>query len=340
MEGDRRGRRRHPSCSGHALHHAGGAERCRSGAGVEGPHARGAAGHTPTTGGATDASRAPRRIEVITGAVRDRLRALFGDVVELVVPSLAREIDEGRSSGRALRLKRAIVHARLRRAESRNDAAALERALQARWRSDVNDDFYAAYVTRFVAWFHGPHYRVIDALADAVAVNPRLVRLVEAGCGDGRALAHLAERLPGLQELVGLDLNARIIARNVRVHGDRPRLRFEHSDARVGWPSRRAMHDPLQLRRRARIRQRAQLAAILARLGRHRDTAVALVEPVDPRHNLTSDAASHPHGQERSFSHNHVALLAAAAFTIRFAEELTLHGIRWMMVLAVSDHAT
>jgi trans-aconitate methyltransferase len=277
----------------------------------------------------------------MTGAVRDRLRALFGDVVELVVPSLAREIDEGRSSGRALRLKRAIVHARLRRAESRNDAAALERALQARWRSDVNDDFYAAYVTRFDAWFHGPHYRVIDALADAVAVNPRLVRLVEAGCGDGRALAHLAERLPGLQELVGLDLNARIIARNVRVHGDRPRLRFEHSDARR-WLAEQTRDGTILFSYGGVLEyvSEPELAAILARLGRHRDTAVALVEPVDPRHNLTSDAASHPHGQERSFSHNHVALLAAAAFTIRFAEELTLHGIRWMMVLAVSDHAT
>src|SRR4029079_5084590 len=109
---------------------------------------------------------APRRIDVRTGAVRDRLRALFGGVVELVVPRLAREIDQGRASGRALRLKRAIVHARLRRAERRNDAAALERALQARWHSDVSDDFYTAHVARFDAWFHGPHYRVIDALAD------------------------------------------------------------------------------------------------------------------------------------------------------------------------------
>ena len=277
----------------------------------------------------------------MSGAVRDRLRALFGGVVELAVPSLAREIDEGRSSGRALRLKRAIVHARLRRAEWRNDAAALERALQARWRSDVNDDFYTAYVARFDAWFHGPHYRVIDALADAVAANPRLVRLVEAGCGDGRALAHLAERLPGLQELVGLDLNARIIARNVRVHGNRPRLRFEHGDARR-WLAEQTCDGTILFSYGGVLEyvSEPELAAMLARLGRHRDTAVALVEPVDPRHNLTSDAASHPHGQERSFSHNHVALLAAAAFTIRFAEELTLHGIRWMMVLAVSEHAT
>jgi trans-aconitate methyltransferase len=268
--------------------------------------------------------------------IRERLRVLVGGVAELALPALAREIDEGRSSGRSLKLKRAIVHARLRRAERRNDAAALEHALQARWRSDVSEDFYTAYVTRFDGWFHGPHYRLIDALVDAVAANPRLVRLVEVGCGDGRALAHLADRLPALQELVGLDLNARIIARDVRIHGHRPRLRFVHGDA-CRWLVEETRAGTILFSYGGALEyvSEADLTAIFARLARHRDTAVALVEPVDPHHDLTSDAGSHPHGQERSFSHNHRALLTAAGYTMRFAEELMLHGVRWMMILAV-----
>lgn len=276
----------------------------------------------------------------IAGAVRDRLRVLVGGVAELVLPALAREIDEGRSSGRALRLKRAIVHSRLRRGEWRNDPAAMEQALQAYWRSDERAGFYTAFVARFDDWFRGPHYRLVDALAAAVAANPRFVRLVEVGCGDGRALVHIAERLPGLQELVGLDLNAHIIARNVRVHRNRPRLRFVQADARR-WLAEETRDGTILFSYGGVLEYISQpeLAAIFARLGGHRDTAVALVEPVDPRHNLTSDAGSHPHGVERSFSHNHRALLAAAAFTIRFAEELTVHGIRWMMIVAVSHRS-
>jgi SAM-dependent methyltransferase len=278
-----------------------------------------------------------RSIVGVMQAVRDRLQVLVGAVAELILPALAREIDAGRSSGRALKLKRAIVRSRLRRAEWRNDPAAIEQALQAYWRSDVNEGFYAAFVARFDGWFHGPHYRLVDALAEAVAANPSLDRLVEVGCGDGRALAHLAERLPRLRELVGLDINARIIARNVGVHGDRLRLRFVQTDARR-WLAEETRDGTILFSYGGVLEyvSEPELAAIFARLGRQRDTAVALVEPVDPRHNLTSDAGSHPHGLERSFSHNHLALLAAAGFTIRFAEELTVDGIRWMMILAVS----
>jgi len=196
-------------------------------------------------------------------------------------------------------------------------------------------------VARFDGWFHGPHYPLVDALAAAAAANPRFVRLVEVGCGDGRALVHIAERLPGLPELVGLDINARIIARNACMHGDRPRLRFVHTDARR-WLAEETGDGTILFSYGGVLEyvSEPELAAIFARLGRHRDTAVALVEPVDPLHNLSSDAGSHPHGLERSFSHNHLALLAAAALTIRFAEEVTVHGIRWMMILAVSEHAT
>jgi SAM-dependent methyltransferase len=273
-----------------------------------------------------------------TQSVRSRVRVLAGSIVEVVRPGLAREIDRGQSSGRALDLKRAIVHSRLWRAERRNDPAAIERALQDRWRSDVGEEFYSAYVARFDRWFHGPHYRLVDALSDAVAGNPRLHRLVEAGCGDGRALAHLAERLPQLGELVGLDINARIIARNVHVYSDRQRIRFVEGDARRSLE--KETRDGTILFSYGGVLEylsEPELARILARLGRCADTAVALVEPVDPGHNLTEDTRSHVHGRERTFSHNHRSLLTAAGFTIGFAEELTLDGIRWVMLVAASS---
>lgn len=274
----------------------------------------------------------------VVQVVRERLVVLVGAVAELILPGLAREIDEGRNGGQALKLKRAIVKTRLRRAERRNDTAAMEQALQSYWRSGANESFYTAFVARFDSWFLGPHYPLVEALAGVVAANPNFDRLVEVGCGDGRALAHLAERLPRLRELVGLDLNARIIEQNVRVHGDRPRLRFVQADARR-WLAEET-HDGTILFSYGGVLEyvsEPEVAAIFARLGRHRDTAVALVEPLDARHDLTSDTASHNHGIERSFSHNHRALLMSAGFTIRFAEELTVDGFRWTMILAANE---
>ena len=275
--------------------------------------------------------------------VRARLGVLVGSIAEVVLPGLAREIDEGRgqSHSQARRLKRAILHARLWRAERRNDPSAIEGALLGYWRSDVREGFYKAFVARFDRWFHGPHSRLVEALVEAAAANPRLDRLIEVGCGDGRALAHLSERLPGLRELIGLDINARIIARNQRVHGDRPRLRFVQADARR-WLADETRDGTILFSYGGVLEYlcEAELAVILERLGRHRDTAVALVEPVDPGHDLTHDARSHVHGPERTFSHNHQALLAAAGFTIRFAEELSLDGVRWMMILATASPPT
>lgn len=270
--------------------------------------------------------------------IREHLLVLVGAAAERLWPALAREIDENRGTGRALKLKRAIVKSRLRRAAGRSDAAAMEQALQSYWRSGANESFYTAFVARFDGWFLGPHYPLIDALAEAVAANPNFDRLVEVGCGDGRALAHLAGRLPRLRELVGLDLNWSIIEQNRHVHGDRPRLRFVQADAGQ-WLADETRDGTILFSYGGVLEYVSQpgVAAIFARLARHRDTAVALVEPVDPRHDLASETASHSHGIERSFSHNYRALLVSAGFSIRVAEELTVDGFRWMMILAVSQ---
>ncbi len=286
------------------------------------------------------------KIEAITRAVRrasvramqrlqERMWVLVGSSAEMLLPDLAREIDEGRGSGRALKLKRVIVRSRLWRAERSGDPAAIEQALLDRWRSDVDDGFYATFIKRFDRWFYGPHYCLINALADVVAANPGFARLVEVGCGNGRALSHLAQRLPRLQEFVGLDINARIIARNVEAYGDCPRLSFIHGDARECLA--KEIRDGTIFFSYGGVLEyfrEAEVALILGRLGRCRDSAVALVEPVDRRHDLVRDAGSHIHGLERSFSHNHLALLAAAEFNIRYTKELTTDGIRWMMIVA------
>ena len=76
------------------------------------------------------------------------------------------------------------------------------------------------------------------------------------------------------------------------------------------------------------------LTSMFTRLAQHGPAAVALVEPVDPSHDLARDAASHAFGQENSFSHNHEKLLVRAGYRVIFRKTLRLGGASWMMLLA------
>lgn len=50
------------------------------------------------------------------------------------------------------------------------------------------------------------------------------------------------------------------------------------------------------------------LTKVFCQLAKPHPAAVALVEPVDPDHDLLNDPASYAFGQENSFSHNHESL--------------------------------
>jgi SAM-dependent methyltransferase len=271
------------------------------------------------------------------GRWRDAVRTVAGTALDIVRPGLGRRLGESGAGQANPRLKRLVLHARLSRARRRGDEAAIQAALHAYWQGDAPGDYYDRYANRFQLWFLGPHQAIVEALASEAARRP-YGRIVELGCGDGRVLAHLAGRLPRVPELLGLDINEAIIARTSAALADPPRLTFRAGNARAMFAE--VCGDNTLLMTYGGVMEYFT-ADDLSRFFRHhagrKNTAVALVEPVDPSHDLTADPGSHVFGAENSFSHNHGSLLERAGFAVRFFQEMNLGGVRWVLLLATRD---
>ena len=265
--------------------------------------------------------------------IPETAKLVISRIAARMFPTLERDIETGAQTGRHVRLKRWIAQARLQEALRSDSETEISDALMSHWRSEGANAYYDQYPDRFENWFLGPHQVIIDELVRLGAESP-FRQLVEIGCGDGQVLAHCAARLPQVADLIGVDINPAIIARNSLIHSADPRLRFLAGNAE-GWLPDHTGPNTVLLSYGGVMEyfSRESLAAIFADLARKPGAAVALVEPVDPDHDLDHDPRSHTFGQEQSFSHNHAALLTEAGFDIRYKTETFLSKIRWIMIL-------
>jgi SAM-dependent methyltransferase len=268
---------------------------------------------------------------------KDTLKYWGGSLLDVLAPWVVRGSDQGRHSGRFLRAKRWILYARSRRARAQGNADALQKTLFDFWHADAADAYFDQYGDRFAKWFLGPHHEIVDQLT-ALSRSGDYTRLIEVGCGAGQVLEHCAAAMPQVQDFIGIDINPVIIARDQAHYAGNPRLQFLSADASV-WLPKAAKPGTILLTYGGVMEYFAgpTLSAIFASLARHAPAAVALVEPVDPDHDLAADPASHAFGQENSFSHNHEKLLEAAGFQTVFRKTLTLGGQSWVMLLAKTE---
>ncbi|MGH6911790.1 MAG: class I SAM-dependent methyltransferase, partial [Phenylobacterium sp.] len=230
-----------------------------------------------------------------------------------------------------------ILYARLRRAQSRGDVAAIESALAAFWIGDSGDRFHDHYAEERFNLFRQHHAIVIDALADVIeASGARFSRLVEIGCGDGKVLAYCAGRLPSITQAVGLDINAAVIA---RISAEQPaggRLSFARAEAR-DWLVANPQPGTVVLSNGGVLEYFSQdnMDKLLQALAQSPPAAIVLIEPVAPNHDLLSQADSFAFGRENSFSHNHARRLGEAGFDVVFAKEVETSEARWMMMIGL-----
>ena len=269
--------------------------------------------------------------------LKDALKRRVGGLLEVLAPWAARDIDQNQHTGRFLKAKRWILYARGARARQRGDADALQKTLFDFWHTDAADDYFDQYGDRFAKWFLGPHHEIVDQLV-ALSQSGDYNRLIEIGCGAGQVLEHCAQAMPKMQSFVGVDINPAIIARNRVAFAQNPRLQFLSADASV-WMKETAQPGTILLTYGGVMeyfssRTLSEMFTVLAGQGL---AAVALVEPVDPNHNLAKDPASHAFGQENSFSHNHERLLQAAGFQTRFRKTMPLGGQSWVLLLATAQ---
>ena len=268
---------------------------------------------------------------------KDTFKHWGGSLLEILAPWIAHDLDQDRHSGRFLRAKRWILYARTVRARARGDADALQKTLFDFWHTDVADAYFDQYGDRFAKWFLGPHHEIVDQLA-VLSRSGDYSRLIEVGCGGGQVLEHCANAMQAVQEFIGVDINPVIIARNQIHFAQNPRLRFLTADASV-WLPKTAKPGTILLTYGGVLEyfSARTLSAMFESLAGAAPAAVALVEPVDPDHDLWRDARSHAFGQENSFSHNHQKLLEATGFKTVFCKILSLGGQSWVMVLATTE---
>ncbi len=267
---------------------------------------------------------------------RDTIKLLAGNLLEVLAPWVRRDLDADRHSGRFIKLKRWILYARTTRAKARGDASALQKSLFQFWRADTADPYFERYQDRYDKWFLGPHHEIVDQLAKLTR-SGAYNHLVEVGCGSGRVLAHCAEAMPQMSDFIGVDINPVIIAHDRTAFAPNPRLQFLAADASV-WLQKNARPGTILLTYGGVMEyfSAETLSAMFCGLAQHHPAAVALVEPVDPDHDLANDPASHVFGQENSFSHNHEKLLQNAGYRTLFRKDLRLGGASWVMLVATA----
>lgn len=271
------------------------------------------------------------------GSARDTLKLIVGRAAQVVMPELGREIDAGRNAGRAPRLKRAILYARLRDAHARGDAIGMGEALSAFWKGPPGDSFHDSFAEERFRVFREQHAAAIDALAGALeASGHRFSRLVEIGCGDGKVLADSAGRLPSIPEAIGLDLNAAVIARAASRYAAERRLSFVNVDARA-WLMANPRPGTVMLSNGGVLEYfpPEDVDALFRAVALAPPAAIVLIEPAAPHHDLERQTESFVFGREYSFSHNHRSRLRQAGFNVVFEKETRAFKARLMVVIGV-----
>lgn len=271
------------------------------------------------------------------GKGRDALKLAIGRVAEFAMPHLGREIDEDRNPQRAPRLKRAIHYARLRRAHARGDASAMDAALVGFWKGGPGDRFHGSFTQERFSLFLDQHAVGLDRVAALLEDAPgSFSRLVEVGCGDGQVLAECAARLPSIPHLVGLDINAGVVARAASEHGTDGRLSFLAADART-WLASNPQPGTVMVANGGVLEYFSQdnVDRLLQALAAAPPAMVMLVEPAAPNHDLQTQPQSFAFGHEYSFSHNHRRRLGDAGFEVVFEKETDAANARLIVTIGV-----
>ncbi|MCY4179750.1 MAG: class I SAM-dependent methyltransferase [Litoreibacter sp.] len=183
-------------------------------------------------------------------------------------------------------------------------------------------------------YYGGSHIQIVDWLKEHAKSN-ELVQVIEVGCGDGRALATMAERIPNVQSWTGVDINAEIIARNQETFAGRRELEFVTADA-TDWLTEHVGAGTLLMTYGGVMEYIAPetLKLWFTLIAQNRGAGVLLVEPVDPNHDLAADPESHFFGWEQSYSHNHRSLLERSGLRILRSEEEYFTDYRFVLMLA------
>lgn len=274
-----------------------------------------------------------------------RVKALAGDFLKILNPSLAASVDEEPFDPGWGAAGKLIRNAHLAAAVRRCDHETLRRYFTHYWSSATSEEFYRGFAHRFEELFLRHHAIVADHIAGALPLlGGGKVRLVEVGSGDGRVLEWLSNKLDTISGFHGVDLNECEIEKCRERYEGSDRL-FFHSGDLLKWlrshPAPRTvlvtnggvleyiLHDELI----ALFREFRSLCS---------PCLIAITESIGSDHDLQTESESLPYGYEFAFSHNYPAILREAGFEIRWERDRPTepgeenHPVRWYQMVAAS----
>lgn len=272
--------------------------------------------------------------------VKEFAKVVIGAGAEIVMPGLGRDLDEGRKTGKNLKLKRAILHSRIQRAKWRGDEAAAKKAVDDWWKSDVGDHYYevmAVRMDRFEKMFKGDHYVMVNWLKDLCERDASFAHVVEVGCGDGYVTNHLSEVLPSIEDFIGLDISDRIIDTCNATYGTPPRVQFEAGNI-IEWINREPRDKTILVSYGGVMEYltQAELTGVYRDLRKSTNVAVALVEPLDAGFDPEKETTSRFEGTEHTYyTHNYKHILQDAGFDVTQCEYMSIAGWPWVAIMAL-----
>ena len=267
--------------------------------------------------------------------LRKRAAAALGGCLTKCLSERAHSVEYGERIGSTRVLDRLIRQWIRAQAVRHGDHKRLRDLHRRHWISQGNS-FGDGYAHRFTEQFL-LHDSVVMGAIGELSEKSEIEHVVELGCGNGLVLQHLAERMPHLTSLTGIDIDARRIAANQAVCKN-ARVQFESADL-CDWfrmnagPNRLILTNGgvLEYLLNEELRRLFELAAD------HRPIFIALIETIGADHDLAHDTESHFYGRELSFSHNYPDLLRKSGFSIHHqSERVGQNNDRWIRLVALA----
>jgi cyclopropane fatty-acyl-phospholipid synthase-like methyltransferase len=273
-----------------------------------------------------------------------RAKAALGRALAAINPTLAARVREKPFTQELKPLERLIRNARQHQAIAEKDHETLHRFLIDYWASPFSQHFFEMFAARYEELFLRYHADIVPALAQRLKSNEmdQPIHLLELGCGDGKVLHYLHQKLPQVTHFTGLDLSAEEIAQCQTRYPETPALQFATTEV-TAWLDQHP-REPLVFYTNGGVLEyftREQLVTLFQKLAAHTPHAwVVLTETLATDHLLDSEKETFPYGHELAFSHNYPAILRECGFipewtNDRFTEEgEENHPTRWLQLIA------
>ena len=274
------------------------------------------------------------------------LKGTAGRVLMTMRPELSSEIRKTPFANGLPLSGRLIRNGHFMNAVGAHDHGMIRDFLRDYWSSGASDEFYEGLSHRYETLFLRYHSSIVGETARAMKRTGRTFRqMVEIGAGDGKILDHFSRHLADVPAFHGVDVNLPQVENNRRIYQANPKLSFHHSDG-LHWLNENGGTGTILVTNGGVLEYftRPELEDLFGRMGSGwGPCVVSLTESIAADHDLVNESWTYPYGWELSLSHNYIALLQDAGFTITHVndrlttpEEAETIG-RWLQVVAVAD---